>query len=104
MRLSVSPSEGLSMAHTVRDKDKLLARIRRIQGQLAAVEKAVKEEQECARILQQIAASRGALNGLMAEIIEGHIRFHVVDPDREPSAEQARAAQELIDVLKAYLK
>ena len=92
------------MAHTTRDKDKLLARVRRIQGQVAAVEKALEEEQDCARILQQIAACRGAMNGLMGEIIEGHIRFHVVDPDRDPASEQARAAQELIDVLRAYLK
>ena len=40
----------------------------------------------------------------MAEVIEGHIRFHVVDPDRQPTSHQAQAAQELIDVIKAYLK
>jgi DNA-binding FrmR family transcriptional regulator len=92
------------MAHTIRDKKKLLNRVRRIQGQIAAVEKALEEEQDCSTILLTIAACRGAINGLMAEIIEGHIRFHVVDPDHQPTSEKAKAAQELIDVVKAYLK
>jgi DNA-binding FrmR family transcriptional regulator len=96
--------EATQMAHTIRDKQKLLNRVRRIQGQLTAVEKALEQEQDCSTILLTIAACRGAINGLMAEIIEGHIRFHVVDPDREPTTEKARAAQELIDVVKAYLK
>ena len=47
---------------------------------------------------------KSAINGLMAEIIEGHIRYHVVDPDQQPTSDKARAAQELIDVVKAYLK
>lgn len=92
------------MAHTIRDKKKLLNRVRRIRGQIAAVEKALEAEQDCSTILLTIAACRGAINGLMAEIIEGHIRHHVVDPDRQPTSEQSRAAQELIDVVKAYLK
>ncbi len=92
------------MAHTVRDKKKLLNRVRRIRGQIAAVEKALEAEQDCSAILLTIAACRGAINGLMAEVIEGHIRHHVVDPDRQPTSEQSRAAQELIDVVKAYLK
>ena len=44
------------------------------------------------------------MNGLMAEVLEGHIRFHVVDPNRRPGSEQARATQELIDVIRAYLR
>ncbi len=92
------------MAHTIRDKKKLLNRVRRIRGQIDAVEKALVQEQDCSMILLTIAACRGAINGLMAEIIEGHIRFHVVDPDQEPTTERARAAQELIDVVKTYLK
>jgi FrmR/RcnR family transcriptional regulator, repressor of frmRAB operon len=92
------------MAHTIRDKKKLLNRVRRIRGQIDAIGKALDREQDCSTILLTVAACRGAINGLMAEIIEGHIRFHVVDPDREPTTEKARAAQELIDVVKAYLK
>jgi len=92
------------MAHTIRDKKKLLNRVRRIKGQIEAVEKAIDREQDCSAILLTIAACRGAINGLMAELIEGHIRFHVVDPDHRPTAAQADAVQELIDVIKAYLK
>jgi FrmR/RcnR family transcriptional regulator, repressor of frmRAB operon len=92
------------MAHIIRDKQKLLNRIRRIRGQLNAIETALDEERDCSVILQTIAACRGAINGLMAEIMEGHIRFHVVDPDQDPTSERARAAQELIDLVNAYLK
>jgi DNA-binding FrmR family transcriptional regulator len=92
------------MAHTIRDKQKLLNRVRRIRGQVEAVEKAIDSEQDCTAILHAIAACHGAIKGLMAEVIEGHIRFHVVDPDHRPTSEQAQAAQELIDVIRAYLK
>ena len=92
------------MAHIIRDKKKLLNRIRRIRGQLAAIETALDEERDCSAILPTIAACRGAINGLMAEIMEGHIRFHVVDPDQDPTSERAKDAQELIDLVNAYLK
>ena len=92
------------MAHLIRDKKKLLNRVRRIRGQIDAVEKALEREQDCSPILMTIAACRGAINSLMAEVIEGHIRYHVVDPDRHPTTARARAAQELIDVAKTYLK
>jgi DNA-binding FrmR family transcriptional regulator len=92
------------MAHTIHDKTKLVNRVRRIRGQLDGVEKALINEEDCFKILQTVAACRGAINGLTAEIIEGHIRFHVVNPDHRPGSAQARAAQELIDVINAYLK
>jgi FrmR/RcnR family transcriptional regulator, repressor of frmRAB operon len=92
------------MAHIIRDKQKLLNRVRRISGQVRAIEKAVEEEKDCSVVLQTIAACRGAINGLMAEVVEGHIRYHVVDPDQRPTSVQARAAQELIDVVNRYLK
>jgi DNA-binding FrmR family transcriptional regulator len=92
------------MAHTTRDKTKLLNRVRRIRGQVEAVERALENETDCARILQLVAAVRGATNGLMAQLLEDHIRFHVVDPDREGDPEKAKAAGELIDVVHTYLK
>ena len=92
------------MAHTIRDKKKLLNRVRRIRGQIDAVETALEHEQDCTMTLMTIAACRGAINSLMAEVIEGHICYHVVDPDQHPTSEKAKAAQELIDVVKAYLK
>lgn len=92
------------MSHTIEHKDKLLARVRRIKGQVAAIEKALVEEQECYAILQTIAACRGAFNGLMYEIVEGHISHHVHDPKKKLSAEQQRATRQLLDVVKSYLK
>jgi DNA-binding FrmR family transcriptional regulator len=92
------------MAHTARDKEKLLLRVRKIRGQIDALERALAEESECADVLQLMAACRGALNGLMAEVMEGHIRFHVLSPHASTSSPQAEAAEELIEVVKAYLK
>jgi len=92
------------MAHTIRDKNKLLNRVRRIRGQVEAIERGLQEEQECADLLLTITACRGAINGLMAEVIEGHIRYHVINPDTKPTSPQAVAAQQLMDVVKTYLK
>jgi DNA-binding FrmR family transcriptional regulator len=92
------------MAHTIRDKKKLLNRVNRIGGQVEAIRRALEEEQDCTDLLRTIAACRGAINGLMAEVIEGHIRFHIVDPDEKPTSDKAKAAQELMDVVSTYLK
>ena len=92
------------MAHTVRDKEKLLKRVNRIIGQVEAVKRGLENEDECSDIMLLISAARGAMNSLMAEVVEGHIRFHMVDPDRRPTSAEARAAQELIDVVKAYVR
>jgi len=92
------------MAHTIRDRKKLLSRIRRIKGQTEAIERALEGEVECDEILQLVASCRGALNGLMAELIEGHLRFHVLDPNRKPDPSQLEAADELVAVVKRYLK
>jgi FrmR/RcnR family transcriptional regulator, repressor of frmRAB operon len=92
------------MAHTIKEKEKLILRVRRIRGQIEAVERALTHEQDCSDILQLITAARGAMNGLMAELLEDHVRFHVLDPKRKPTSEQALAADELVDIVKAYLK
>lgn len=93
------------MAHTQKDKKKLLNRVRRIRGQIDAIERALEEDlEECSSVLQTIASCRGAINGLMGEIIEGHIRFHVIDPANNPTVKQSEAAEEVIDVVKTYLK
>ena len=92
------------MAHTTKDKDKLLARVRRIRGQIEAIERGLESEEECASVLQMMASARGALNGLMAEVMEGHIRFHVLAPDGAKNQAQAEAAEDLVDVIRAYLK
>lgn len=92
------------MAHTVRDKTKLIHRVRRIRGQVNAIEKALQDEHECADVLHRLAACHGAMKSLLSELLEGHIRFHLRDPDIEPKSEESKAAQELIDVLKTYLR
>jgi DNA-binding FrmR family transcriptional regulator len=92
------------VSHTIREKSKLLNRVRRIRGQIEAVERALDQEFECADIMQLIAAARGAFNGLMAEVMEDHIRVHVIDPGPHPNSERAQATEELIDVVRSYLK
>ena len=93
------------MAHTKEERKRLLNRVRRIMGQVAAIEKGLDQETaECSEILHNISACRGAMDALMAEVIEGHIRFHILDPDGNASKEQARAADELINALRTYLK
>lgn len=89
--------------HTQRKTNKLLSRVRRIRGQVEAIERALDGEHECFSVLQLMAACRGALNGLMAEVMEGHIRFHVLNPNGK-SSPQAKAAEELIDAVRTYLK
>lgn len=68
------------MSHTQKDQKKLLARVRRINGQTASLEKALIDGEECLKVLQQVAAVRGAINGLMSELLEGHIREHLMNP------------------------
>jgi FrmR/RcnR family transcriptional regulator, repressor of frmRAB operon len=91
------------MSHTIVQKAKLINRVRRIQGQVEAVIRALESEAECGEVLQRIAAARGAMDGLMSEVLEGHIRQHVLAPTRKP-LERERFAGELIDVVRAYLK
>jgi FrmR/RcnR family transcriptional regulator, repressor of frmRAB operon len=92
------------MAHVTKDKEKMLARIRRIRGQVEAIERSLTEEHDCSKMLQLVAACRGALNGLMAELVEGHIRHHVLDTKIGFDSPQAEAAEELIEVVRTYLK
>lgn len=91
------------MAHAVKDKKKLVSRISRIRGQLNGVERALLEEEDCFLVLQTATACRGAMNSLIAEILEGHIRSHLLEGERN-KIERDQAARELIDVVKAFLK
>ncbi|WP_374430167.1 metal/formaldehyde-sensitive transcriptional repressor [Ideonella dechloratans] len=92
------------MSHTVQDKSKLLARVRRIRGQVEALERSLEAEKGCAEVLHQIAAVRGAMNGLMAEVLEDHVRSHIADPAITDAAERNQGADELIEVLRSYLR
>lgn len=92
------------MAHTIEDKTGLLNRVSRIRGQIEAIDRDLRDEKDCNDILQTIAACRGAINGLMAEIIEGHIQSHVVSPKEAPGSERSKATKTLIKVMRTYLK
>ena len=92
------------MTHTIREKTKLLNRVRRIRGQIEAVERALDQEIGCADVLQLITGARGAINGLMAEVMEDHIRFHVSDPATDKDRERAQGSEQLIEAVHAYLK
>jgi DNA-binding FrmR family transcriptional regulator len=91
------------MSHTSRENTKLINRVRRIRGQMEAVERALEDEKGCADVLQLIAGVRGAINGLMAELVEDHVLLHVAD---HALAQEQRneGAAELIDIVRAYLK
>jgi FrmR/RcnR family transcriptional regulator, repressor of frmRAB operon len=92
------------MAHTIREKQKLLARVRRIRGQVEAIERALDGEAECDQIMHLIAGARGAIAGLMAEVVEGHVRMHLVDDAKHPDALNADAVEQLLEVVRTYLR
>ncbi len=92
------------MTHTVREKQKLLARVRRLRGQVEAIERALEAEAGCEQVMHLLAGTRGALAGLMAEVVEDHVLTHLVDPETHPGALKTDAAAQLLDVIRTYLK
>jgi DNA-binding FrmR family transcriptional regulator len=92
------------MSHVAKEKSKLLNRIKRLRGQLDAIARAIENDQECADVLQQATACRGALDGFIAEVIEDHIREHMVDAAAGIEDPRAVAAEELVDIVHRYLK
>lgn len=92
------------MSHVAAEKQKLLNRLKRLRGQIDALERAIDNEVECARILQQATACRGALEGFIGEVIEDHIREHMIEPDLPVSDPKVQAAEELVAIVRAYLR
>ena len=90
--------------HTIREKQKLLARVRRMKGQMEAIERALEGGAGCEQVLHLIAGVRGAMAGLMAEVVEDHVRNHLVDAAAHPGALKQDAAEQLLDVVRSYLK
>ncbi|MBO9662905.1 metal/formaldehyde-sensitive transcriptional repressor [Dokdonella sp.] len=90
------------MAHVQRDRKKLLSRVRRIQGQLSALESALQEDDDCAAVLVQIAAVRGAVHGLMTEVLSAHLQEHVAGERDEKKRNQELAA--VTALIRTYLK
>jgi DNA-binding FrmR family transcriptional regulator len=91
------------MSHVASEKAKLLNRLKRLRGQLEAIQRAVESDQECARVLQQATACRGAMDGFIAEVIEDHIREHMVDPAAPEEDPRRAAAEELVGIVHAFL-
>lgn len=91
------------MSHTVKEKQKLVARIRRIRGQVEAIERSLSSEDNCADVLMLLANVRGGINSLMAEVLEDHIRLHILTPKKRAISHR-ELAEDLIDLVRAYLK
>ena len=91
------------ISQTAKEKHKLLFRIKRIRGQFAAVERALDAGDECADILMLLAAIRGGVNGLMGEILEDHIRLHMMNPEQKMDSPD-ELGEDLIGLVRAYLK
>ena len=90
------------MAHTLAHKKPLLTRVRRLKGQVEGLERALDQETDCLSVLQQIAAVRGAVNGLMAEVLEGHIREHLVGQTNDAAVQ--RELEGVLAAVRSYLK
>jgi DNA-binding FrmR family transcriptional regulator len=94
---------GSAVSHTVHEKQKLLNRVRRIKGQVEAIERALEEEHGCSDVLQRITSCRGAMNGLLAVVLEDHIRNHLVDAESADEPDVS-ATEQLIEVVHSYFK
>jgi len=92
------------MTHAVHEKQKLLNRVRRLKGQIDAIERGLEAEDSCTQVMSLLTAARGAINGMMAEVVEDHIQIHMMAANRKPSWQETQAADELIDVLKSYIR
>jgi DNA-binding FrmR family transcriptional regulator len=88
------------MSHLSREQLDLVNRSKKIIGQIEAVERALNDDQPCIAVLQRLAAARGAIDSLMAELMEDHILHHM--PRKTKSAE--KAASDLIEIVRTYLK
>jgi DNA-binding FrmR family transcriptional regulator len=90
------------MVKATPEHSKLLNRVKRIRGQMDAVERTLASEEDCANVLMLLAAVRGGINSLMAEVLEDHIRLHLLQDGRAPLTPDL--GEELIDLVRAYLK
>ena len=92
-----------SAARPLRDKRGLVNRVRRLRGQVDAIERALAGQASCSDLLQRITAARGAINGLMAEVLEEHVREYLSPADGDADPLKADAAEELIEIIHSYL-
>ena len=90
------------MPHSPEEKKRVLTRVRRIKGQLEGIERALESDAACVEVLRQIASVRGAVNGLTAEVMEDHLREHVLEV--ETDKERRQGGEEMVEVIRAYMK
>lgn len=91
------------MAPIDKEKQKLIARIKRIRGQVDSIERSLTAGDDCADVLMLLANVRGGINSLMAEVLEDHIRLHMMSPEKTRT-NSTELAEDLIDLVRAYLK
>ena len=91
------------MAQTAKEKQKLVARIRRIRGQVDAIERSLTAEDDCADVLMLLANVRGGVNSLMGEVLEDHVRQHMTGAEKD-AVPVTELVEDLIDLVRAYLK
>lgn len=92
------------MSHTIREKQKLLARVRRIRGQVEAIERALESEAGCEQVMHLLASTRAAMAGLTAEVVEEHVRTHLVESKTGSGVVRQEAAEQLLAVVRTYLR
>jgi DNA-binding FrmR family transcriptional regulator len=91
------------MSHIDKEKQKLVARIKRIRGQVDSIERSLSSEDDCADVLMLLANVRGGINSLMAEVLEDHIRHHLLSSQKS-AVPPHELAEDMIDLVRAYLK
>jgi len=104
MQYTLAGMRRREMPHVVLEKQKLLNRIRRLRGQIDAIERALEAENSCTEVMRLLTAARGALNGMMAEVVEDHIQIHMIAANRKPARQEVEAANELVEVLRSYIR
>ncbi|UZJ57898.1 formaldehyde-responsive transcriptional repressor FrmR [Pseudomonas sp. KU26590] len=91
------------MPHSPAEKKRVLGRVRRVRGQLDALEAALEKGADCGPVLQQIAAIRGAVNGLMAGVLESHLREEFTNLVETTEAQRS-SIDEVVSLVRTYLK
>ena len=91
------------MPHSPDDKKRAITRLRRIRGQAEALEQAIGAGADCGAVLQQLAAIRGAVNGLMAKVLEGHLQESLGDPAADTHVRET-ALRDVATLVRSYLR
>lgn len=99
------------MPHSPAEKKRAITRLRRIRGQAEALERAIDAGSSCSEVLQQLAAMRGGINGLMAQVLQGHLQetFGHADCEDDTAADPEHqrmheAIDEVVALVRSYLK